>query len=422
AFGVAIRDRIDIADDSPLSKAGLDFSSSAGVTAPLGERTRDGSTVRAVFAEFEIPILENLSAQVAARYEEFSDLNLETTTPKVALRWQPLESLAIRGSWGESFLAPGADQVGPLNRTGCVNTRTGQDRLTGNDLLGVLNCASQNPNLKPEDSEIWNVGFTWEGIEGLSISVDYQEIEYVDRITTLGTQDTTELQFFNTMAALGIDPDSYDATPGSADREAALAYVAANPSPLISRNPQGNLVEVTRIADNINSNIVDVVDLTATYGFDIGNLGNFNVALNAAHYVTYEYVGLNGVVIDAKGRRNADTALAPPLPELVANLRLSWSRGDHTATVLTKYTDSVTFDGVFASGTTPPAVIPDSFIANAAYTYFFSDIFDTSGSVTLSVNNVFDWYPILLPVTGGFESRLYDNFGRMFSLSLDFEL
>lgn len=422
AFGVALRDRVDVDDDSPLAKAGLDFSNSAGISAPLGNRTRDGSTVRAVFAEFEVPILDNLSMQIAGRYEEFTDLNLDTTTPKVALRWQPLDSLAIRGSWGESFLAPSAEDVGAFDRSGCANVRSGTDFITGNDLLGTLSCASKNPFLQPENSEIWNVGFTWEGIENLSISVDYQEIEYTDRIVTLSAQDVTNQQFFSALTALGINRDTYDATPGSADREAAIAYVLANPSNTIAREPNGNITEIVSIADNINTNIVDVIDFSANYQFSPGNAGNFNLMVNAAYYLTYDYAGLDGVLIDARGRRNADTALSPPLPELITNVRLGWNRGDHAASILAKYTDSVTFDGNFATGTTPPEVIPDSWIANASYTYFFDDIFNTSGSVTFAVNNMFDWYPILLPVTGGFESRLYDNFGRMFSLALDFEL
>ncbi|MEX0619813.1 MAG: hypothetical protein WDZ76_10955 [Pseudohongiellaceae bacterium] len=40
---------------------------------------------------------------------------------------------------------------------------------------------------------------------------------------------------------------------------------------------------------------------------------------------------------------------------------------------------------------------------------------------TFGITNVFDWEPRRLPVTGGFESRLYDNFGRYF-VSMDIEL
>ena len=414
---------MDVSDDSPLQKAGIDWSNSAGKTAPLGERTRDDSLTRAVFAEFQIPLLENLSMQVAARYEDFVDLDLDTTTPKVALRYQPTDDLSLRASWGESFIAPSAADVGPINRTGCFNNRTGQDLLTGNNLLGILSCFSKNPDLVPEDSEIWNVGFTWEGIENLSISLDYQEIEYTDRIVTLSAQDVTNQQYFNALAAIGVSEAEYDPTPGSASRTAALNWIAANPVNTVIRDPVSLAVtEVVRVADNINTNIVDVIDLTATYSFDWGDWGNFNMALNASYYLTYDYAGLDGVIRDATGKRNADTALAPPMPELVTNLHLGWIRENHAVTLLTKYTDEFTFDGTFATGATPRAVIPESYIANASYTYLFDDFFDTSGRVTLGINNVFDWYPRRLPVQGGFESRVYDNFGRMWSLSVDFQL
>ncbi len=422
AFGFAMRDRSDVSDDSPLQKAGIDWQNSAGKSAPLGLRQRDDSKVNAIFAEFEIPILENLSMQIAGRYEDFTDLGLDTTTPKVAVRWQPIDTLSLRASWGESFLAPEATQVGALNRVGCANVRTGQDLLTGNDLLGTLSCGSRNPNLVPESSEIVNVGFTWEGIENLSISLDYQEIEYTDRIVTLSAQDVTNQQFFDALAAIGVSRDAYDATPGSASRTAALAWVAANPSSTISRNSDSFITEIVSIADNINTNLVDVIDLTATYSFDQGNWGNFSVALNASYYVTYDYAGLDGVIIDATGRRNADTALSPPLPELSATLRFGWLKGDHAASFLTKYTDEFTFDGTFAAAFTPRTVIPESYIANASYTYFFDDLFDSSGNITIGVNNLFDWEPRRLPVQGGFESRVYDNFGRMLSISLDVSL
>jgi outer membrane receptor protein involved in Fe transport len=413
---------MDASDTGRLKKLGIDWQNSSGKTAPLLVPTRDVSKTQAIFAEFEIPILESLSMQVAARYEDFTDLGLDTTTPKIALRWQPLDSLSLRGSWGESFLAPNASDVGPADRTGCFNNRTGQDPVTGGDLLGVLSCSSKNPNLVPEESNIWNIGFTWEGVENLSISLDYQEIEYTDRIITLSAQDIANQQFFDALAATGFTRDNYDATAGSPSRVAALAYINANPTITITRDPTSNLInEVVRVADNINTNLVDVLDLTVTYNIDYGNWGNFSVALNAAHYLTYEYAGLDGAIVDALGRRNADTALSPPLPETVATLRFGWLKGDHAASFLTKYTDEFTFDGTFSSAFTPRRVIPESYIANASYTYFFDDLFDSSGNATIGINNVFDWEPRRLPVQGGFESRLYDNFGRMFSISLDLQ-
>ncbi len=229
AFGASIRDTRNTSRPAPLNAAGMNASSSQGVLTPVGVVETYDSMVKSVFGELEIPILDNLSMQIAARYEEFGDLNLDTTTPKVAVRWEPFENFSVRTSWGESFLAPAASQIGEVNRDNCAIARSGSDRLTGNDLLGVLVCTTRNPNLEPETSEIFNAGFTWEGIEGLTISLDYQQIEYTDRIIQLSSQDITNQQFFAAMNALNINPADYSSAPGSNTRAQALAYIAAHP-------------------------------------------------------------------------------------------------------------------------------------------------------------------------------------------------
>jgi len=50
--------------------------------------------VKSVFAELEIPILDILSMQIAREYEEFGDLS-RYDTPKVAVRWQPFDSISF---------------------------------------------------------------------------------------------------------------------------------------------------------------------------------------------------------------------------------------------------------------------------------------------------------------------------------------
>ena len=44
--------------------------------------------VYAVFAEVNIPIVKNLEANVALRYDDYEDVG-NTTNPKISLRWQP---------------------------------------------------------------------------------------------------------------------------------------------------------------------------------------------------------------------------------------------------------------------------------------------------------------------------------------------
>ncbi len=62
-------------------------------------------TVWAVFGELNIPILKNLEGNIAVRYDHYSDFG-STTNPKFSLRYQPVPSLLLRGSWGTGFLAP----------------------------------------------------------------------------------------------------------------------------------------------------------------------------------------------------------------------------------------------------------------------------------------------------------------------------
>ena len=67
-------------------------------------------TVWAVFGELNIPILKTLEGNIAVRYDHYSDFG-STTNPKVSLRWQPVPSLLLRGSWGTGFLAPSLYQL-----------------------------------------------------------------------------------------------------------------------------------------------------------------------------------------------------------------------------------------------------------------------------------------------------------------------
>jgi len=61
-----------------------DISQSTDLQAAAGSRS-----VQALFAEASIPIVRGLEAQVAARYDHYSDFG-STVNPKIALRWKPL--------------------------------------------------------------------------------------------------------------------------------------------------------------------------------------------------------------------------------------------------------------------------------------------------------------------------------------------
>lgn len=430
AFGAHIRDIHVVDNPLKLDATGNNFNRPAApVLATIGD-----SLVRAAFLEVEVPILDTLSMQAAARYEKFEDLNLRTTTPKVALRWEALPSLAIRASWGEGFLAPDPTLVGEINLSNCSSARDGTDQLSGASFIGVDGCTTSNPNLDVEESTLQNIGFTWEPIDGLSIGLDYQEIEYTGRIYTLTNQDIGTQDFINVLAAIGVAPGNFDRTPGSASWEAARAYVNANPNQAIVRDPVTLRPQrILRQPQNVDQMNVKTFDMQARYDLSTQDLGQFSFSLDATYFKEYLLTEFDGSTREMSGANNGDTGKAPPLPRFKANFAINWLRDAHSARLVTKYTHDVDF-GLLApialnnppavTGVIRPRTVKGGYRVDLNYGYAMESLFGfgRSANVSVAVRNLFDWEPTRLPIQGGLETRLYDPYGRIFSVSLDVEI
>jgi outer membrane receptor protein involved in Fe transport len=83
---------------------------------PLGQGTiaindlAAARQVNAVFAELNWPAIEHLELQFAVRHDQYNDFG-GTTSPMLALRWQPVKSFLVRASTGTGFLAPSLFQL-----------------------------------------------------------------------------------------------------------------------------------------------------------------------------------------------------------------------------------------------------------------------------------------------------------------------
>ncbi|MGH8208436.1 MAG: TonB-dependent receptor plug domain-containing protein, partial [Steroidobacteraceae bacterium] len=60
--------------------------------------------------EFSVPIIENLSASPAVRYDHYQGTGGKTT-PKIGLRWKPMDELLVRGSFAKGFRAPSLTEL-----------------------------------------------------------------------------------------------------------------------------------------------------------------------------------------------------------------------------------------------------------------------------------------------------------------------
>jgi iron complex outermembrane receptor protein len=428
ATGYQWRDTVNDEFANPLSNVGLNYN--VDITTPVRKDAQYFSQVRAVFLEVEVPILESLSMQTAVRHEEFTDFGLKATTPKVALRWEALDGLALRASWGESFLAPTPVQGRPfIPNELCGEAFSGNDPFYNASLIGSSTCTAGNPNLRPETSTIRNLGFTYEAIENLSISMDYQNVKYIDRIRTLDDTDTVYDQFRVFLASTGRSADTYNPA-NAADRAAATAYLRsiAGPGNSVQRDPLDMSVDtIYRQAQNVASVFIDLVDAKARYTYDAGNLGTFTTTLEASYYLNYSYIDNVGIEIEGLGKQNADTAILPPLPKVKGSLRLGWYNGNHSAGLSANYRHSVLFDDRpvdrYGDGwiAMTDRTIEAETITSAQYAYVFDQYFDSEITLSAGVTNMFDIRPQRFAMIGGYESRLSVPWGRQVWVSLDWK-
>ena len=170
---------------------------------------RTEEETRAVFAEIRItPLADSrwgeMEVLAAARYAEFESrgflsargatADFSTTIPKLAVRYQPTEWLAVRASTTEGFVLPSTYalfQVGEARVRGTVGDyicdqmpelEACYGATDGGGVPGVLLANQANPILGPETSDLWNTGLTLRFLEGnLTFDVDYTNVEFEGR-------------------------------------------------------------------------------------------------------------------------------------------------------------------------------------------------------------------------------------------------
>ena len=151
--------------------------------------------VKAVFAEVLIPVAKNLETTLALRRDEYSGFGT-STNPKVSFRFTPVESFLARGAYSTGFRVPtfaqqlfgitispysGKDLVDPAKCAGLKvdATKPGCESITPDTVFGG------KPDLGPEKSKQWTLGFVWEPAKSFSAGVDFWSINKTDSIQSV---------------------------------------------------------------------------------------------------------------------------------------------------------------------------------------------------------------------------------------------
>ncbi len=169
-----------------------DSLSEAGqVGGSSGSSAGGGRDVTSIFFEGLVPILDNLEMSLAGRYDDYSDYGNDFS-PKVSFRYQPLDNLTLRASYGEGFRAPTLDilTAQPASSADTVNDpRTCiAEGSPSTCLTQITGLVIANPNLASEQSEQFSLGLAYEPFDWLNFTVDYWNIEITDQIRNITAQ------------------------------------------------------------------------------------------------------------------------------------------------------------------------------------------------------------------------------------------
>ncbi|MDP3495382.1 MAG: TonB-dependent receptor [Hyphomonadaceae bacterium] len=368
----------------------------------------------AAFAEVALPFTDSFSAHIAARYENYGENGGgETFNPKLDLRWQALDWLALRGSIGTTFRAPPLPLLDP---SPVVNT------VSLNNAFRAV-AISGNADLTPEKATTYSVGAIVEAgpFKG---TIDYWNFDFQDPFVAepAGT-------IFNLMFPGGSSVNC--GNPAFAELQSRFTF---EPNVCSAATVSGLRLSYV----NAGGVKTDGVDATGELRFDDVYGGALRLGAQVSYTIKYALAEqkVRGVTVspafDAIGLFNYATGYYS-MPQWKGNLFVEWESGPHNIRIQTNYVD-----GYVDQRTAPYAgnlfvgdvatlaqatVVPrpqegkkiDAFIStDVTYRVFLP----WDSTAVVSVNNVFDTDPPFARVESNYDPTVASPLGRTIKLAL----
>jgi iron complex outermembrane receptor protein len=153
--------------------------------------------IQAAYVELDVPITKALDVDISDRQDRYSDFGT-TNNAKLAIRYQPIDILTLRGTASTGFRAPTLfNEFQPPQ----LSASSGSSIGTGNPFCspGHYNteftqnvCASQglglfggNRDLTPETSQNFDLGFAIQPVQDLGITLDYYKVLLKNTISAI---------------------------------------------------------------------------------------------------------------------------------------------------------------------------------------------------------------------------------------------
>ena len=375
--------------------------------------------VNEAYAELQVPWLDVFSTDFAIRRSQYSTFG-GATTGKVGFRYQPIQDLVLRGTWSEGFRAPnlgelygltqfGATLVDPCGPTGSpvVNTADGVSAgLEANCVAaGVPNGFEQantqittftggNPNLDPEKSRNYNLGFVWSPsfAAGWASRLDFEADYYHYKVT-------------DAIQAPDIQALLNGCYAGTITGTACSGF---------TRGAGGNLNPPTDFLANLGTITTSGIDLKANWVGLENSWGQLSASVQATHTISYTAVDSDGNKTQrAVGIEVDDSAI----PDWQTNLQLGWKLGDWNVGWNVRYISAVE-ESCGNAAATPATGCPTGDGFHTLDATYYNDVqvawnhaFGAEGlKLSAGVNNLFDKdAPVCVTCSlNGYDAGTYD--------------
>ncbi|CAN4277204.1 TonB-dependent receptor [Pseudoxanthomonas sp. LjRoot125] len=384
-----------------------------------------------VSADMDIPLVHRLDMQLAGRYEHYSDFG-SVAKPKVALAWDVVEGVRLRGSYSEGFRAPNLEQT---NATQYSRLASGVDHIRceadlragriasfsacGQNTAGASLLVAGNPDLEPEESTNTSYGvvfqptFIPERFGNFTFTVDRWKIKQEQIVGLLGAQTALTLDYLNRVEG-GSNPLVVRADPTQED----IDFFAGT-----GIDPVGQVIAINDRFINLQPQTAGGLDIGMDWSLRRTRFGSFSASLNATKLL--EFTRDPGDIVNALYAARAAGTIDPltPLPdpsqligqngrpEWRASGSLTWNKGPWRVGYSAQYMSSFEQPQLLgASG--DPWVVEDRLFHNLYGQYRFPD----GTALRLGVRDLTDEGPAL--ADGGYRGSLHNPWGRYFYVNI----
>ena len=375
--------------------------------------------VPVISPEMNIPFVEEISLQIAARGEEYSDFG-NVLKPKGAIYWKVGQGFALRGSVSQSFRAPNLPQF-YSDGTTVSNTRTdfaacriNTPTVTTCPSASTIEVRSGNKNLKPEEADNATIGFVYQPtfippqFGKLTLTSDFWSIREKNIVGILGG--------YNQIAYDWLLRQSGSSNPNVV-RDAPVGTATV-----------GNIAYISDTYSNLQPRMVQGADFSLDYDLDDTPWGDFGLSINVAKLLKYDQSPsaiesvlqeavaagkLPGVTIASAGNQIQFDGF----PEFRGTASVSWRKDGWGAGAFVNYVGEV-FD-------TAPAQVNGQYFPIKEWTtvsfygqYAFKDGMFDGSTVRVGVRNAFDKDPPLTASNFGYSGALHNATGRYWYMNL----